>query len=338
MCGPGRVDFFHHIGNRRFRVMIEMNIRSYISSFSNNGVGGEESLQKLIDEMLVSLSKTDPPARFLGMDMTNGTWNLLNPVFASLKTETTFFECLQVKQRRQAKLLEEELEEEWERRVQIEKEIRFAALSNTRTDDDLGSQPNQSITNRSTLSDNCPTGACVSVTAIRNCLPLVAADEGIDVPSLQTQARISLQKGKQPSTQSDPATKTTTNNMAMSDITRKFAQEQSDASRALFHREPHSKLSSPSNVQPTRDKSIEEFYVPTATRRCPSINNTSLPDTYTLTCPSKIKIFRFLPMKRFFLEENDMEPNSNAYLIPSNYVSWWSFYFLLLKYSKSKHL
>ena len=236
MCGPGRVDFFHHIGNRRFRVMIEMNIRSYISSFSNNGVGGEESLQKLIDEMLVSLSKTDPPARFLGMDMTNGTWNLLNPVFASLKTETTFFECLQVKQRRQAKLLEEELEEEWERRVQIEKEIRFAALSNTRTDDDLGSQPNQSITNRSTLSDNCPTGACVSVTAIRNCLPLVAADEGIDVPSLQTQARISLQKGKQPSTQSDPATKTTTNNMAMSDITRKFAQEQSDASRALLKR------------------------------------------------------------------------------------------------------
>ena len=106
----------------------------------------------------------------------------------------------------------------------------------------------------------------------------------------------------------------------------------------LMISEPHTKLSSPSNVQPTRDKSIEEFYVPTATRRCPSINNTSLPDTYTLTCPSKIKIFRFLPMKRFFLEENDMEPNSNAYLIPSNYVSWWSFYFLLLKYSKSKHL
>ena len=46
---------------------------------------------------------------------------------------------------------------------------------------------------------------------------------------------MSLQKGKQPSAQSAaPATKTTTNNMAMSDITRKFAQEQSDASRALF--------------------------------------------------------------------------------------------------------
>ena len=221
--------------------MIEMNIQryeqAYISSFSNNGVGGEECLQKLIDEILVSLSKCDPPGRFLGMDMTNGTWNLLNPVFASLKTETTFFECLQVKQRRQARLLEEELEEEWERRVQIEKEElikKVAALSNTRTVD-LGSQPSQSITNRSTLSDNCPTRACDSATAIRNCLPLVAADEGIDVPSLQTQARMSLQKGKQPSAQSAaPATKTTTNNMAMSDITRKFAQEQSDASRALF--------------------------------------------------------------------------------------------------------
>ena len=116
MCGAGRIDFFHHIGNRRFRVMIEMNIQryeqAYISSFSNNGVGGEQCIQKLIDEILVSLSKCDPPARFLGMDMTNGTWNLLNPVFASLKTETTFFECLQVKQRRQARLLEEELEEE----------------------------------------------------------------------------------------------------------------------------------------------------------------------------------------------------------------------------------
>jgi len=241
LCGAGRIDFFHHIGNRRFRVMIEMNIQryeqAYISSFSNNGVGGEQSVQKLIDEILLSLSKCDPPARFLGMDMTNGTWNLLNPVFASLKTETTFFECLQVKQRRQARLLEEELEEEWERRVQIEKEElikKVAALSNTRTVD-LGSQPSQSITKRSTLSDNCPTGACDSATAIRNCLPLVAADEGIDVPSLQTQARMSLQKGKQPSAQSAaPATKTTTNNMAMSDITRKFAQEQSDASRALF--------------------------------------------------------------------------------------------------------
>ena len=241
MCGAGRIDFFHHIGNRRFRVMIVMNIQryeqAYISSFSNNGVGGEECLQKLIDEILVSLSKCDPPGRFLGMDMTNGTWNLLNPVFASLKTETTFFECLQVKQRRQARLLEEELEEEWERRVQIEKEElikKVAALSNTRTVD-LGSQPSQSITNRSTLSDNCPTRACDSATAIRNCLPLVAADEGIDVPSLQTQARMSLQKGKQPSAQSAaPATKTTTNNMAMSDITRKFAQEESDASRALL--------------------------------------------------------------------------------------------------------
>jgi len=90
--------------------------------------------------------------------------------------------------------------------------------------------------------------------------------------------------------------------------------------------EPHAKLSLlKNNFQPTRDKSIEECYAPTASRRRFAGNNTSLLDTYTLTCPSNIKIFRFLPMKRFFLEENGMQPNPNAYLVPSNYVSRRSF-------------
>ena len=102
--------------------------------------------------------------------------------------------------------------------------------------------------------------------------------------------------------------------------------------------EPHAKLSLlNNNFQPTRDKSIEECYAPTATRRRFAGNNTSLLDTYTLTCPSKIKIFRFLPMKRFFLEDNGMQPNPNAYLVPSNYVSRRSllclFYFIYVQIS-----
>ena len=122
LCGRGQ-SFFHHIGNRRFRIMIEMTIEryknAYLVSLPSNGTiatdngsvrgGGEDSVQKLIDETLHSLSMCDPPARFLGMDMSTGRWRALNPVFAQLKTEQTFFECLQVGQLRQARQREEEL-------------------------------------------------------------------------------------------------------------------------------------------------------------------------------------------------------------------------------------
>jgi len=135
LCGPAQ-SFFHHVGNRRFRITIEMNVRRYEDAYmassaqrrsstlsdgststSDNdttmgggGGGGEYegSIQNLINEMLISLSKCDPPGRFLGMDMTNGRWRVLNPVFAQLKTEQTFFECLRVKQHRVARLQQEE--------------------------------------------------------------------------------------------------------------------------------------------------------------------------------------------------------------------------------------
>ena len=124
LCGRGQ-SFFHHVGNRRFRVMIEMNTEryknAYQASLPSNGTiatttedgsvrgGGEDSVQKLIDETLHSLSMCDPPARFLGMDMSTGRWRALNPIFSQLKTEQTFFECLQVGQLRQARQREEEL-------------------------------------------------------------------------------------------------------------------------------------------------------------------------------------------------------------------------------------
>lgn len=132
LCGPDRQSFFHHVGNRRFRITIEMNARryerAYLASMSSGNVapsadaeggGGEKpSIDDLIDEMLRSLSECDPPGRFLGMEMTTGRWRILNPVYARLKTEQTFYECLQVEQRR----LGRQLEEEWRVRIEREKE------------------------------------------------------------------------------------------------------------------------------------------------------------------------------------------------------------------------
>mmetsp|Transcript_28917 Transcript_28917/g.54697 ORF Transcript_28917/g.54697 Transcript_28917/m.54697 type:complete len:1234 (+) Transcript_28917:193-3894(+) len=154
LCGPGQ-SFFHHVGNRRFRITIEMNVQRYeeayqapahrrsstLSDGSTSGddaTGGGEyegSIQNLINELLISLSKCDPPGRFLGMDMTNGRWRVLNPVFAQLKTEQTFFECLRVKQRRGARLQEEarRLEEECkQRRLVCDKEMMLEELEEGR--------------------------------------------------------------------------------------------------------------------------------------------------------------------------------------------------------------
>ncbi|KAL3806141.1 hypothetical protein ACHAXA_011823 [Cyclostephanos tholiformis] len=115
LCGAGR-SFFHHIGNRRFRIMIEMNMEryktAYMASLPSNGTTDfvtKDGVQKLVDEILHSLSKCDPPTRFLGMDMSTGRWMAMNPLFSQLKTEETFFQCLQVEQLREARQSEEEL-------------------------------------------------------------------------------------------------------------------------------------------------------------------------------------------------------------------------------------
>lgn len=246
LCGPDRSSFFHHIGNRRFRVMIEMNIqryeKAYLASFLEAKRStydeedyiqklidemGEDYIQKLIGEVLLSLTKCNPPGRFLGMDMTDGQWRVLNPVFANLKTETTFFECLQVNQKRQSRLLEEE----WRYRIDMEKEkILNSMLSNEIT------------LRQGSLLDGCSTGLCNSADVIHRGLPFVSANKGTDLTSLQSQAQESLYRSNQPPVHRPPSVpqgessrKTAAvNRMGMSDIVQTFETEQSSSSRALL--------------------------------------------------------------------------------------------------------
>lgn len=265
LCGPDRSSFFHHIGNRRFRVMIEMNIqryeKAYLASFPDakrSTHGGEDHIQKLIDEMgedyiqkligeiLLSLSKCHPPARFLGMDMTNGRWKVLNPVFANLKTETTFFECLQVNQKRQSRLLEEE----WRYRIEMEKEkILHSMLSNQIT---LG---------QGLQRDGCSTGLCNSADVIHRGLPFVSTNKGTDLTSLQSKAQESLYRSNQPPPTSSsgpqgPSRKPTAavNRMGMSDIVKRFSKEQSASSRELFKQIQKTALSTQGSELPSLKK------------------------------------------------------------------------------------
>ena len=266
LCGPDRSSFFHHIGNRRFRVMIEMNIRryekAYLASFpdakrSTHG-GGEDHIQKLIDEMgedyiqkligeiLLSLSKCHPPARFLGMDMTNGRWRVLNPVYANLKTETTFFECLQVNQKRQSRLLEEE----WRYRIEMEKEkIIHSMLSNQIT---LG---------QGLQRDGCSTGLCNSADVIHRGLPFVSANKGTDLTSLQSKAQESLYRSNQPPPTpslgpqgSSRKPTAAVNRMGMSDIVKRFSKEQSASSRELLQQIQQTALSTQGSELPSMKK------------------------------------------------------------------------------------
>ena len=62
-----------------------------------------DSIQNLISETLLSISRCDPPGRFLGMDLTTGRWRILNPIFAQLKVEQTYYECVRVTRRMEIK-------------------------------------------------------------------------------------------------------------------------------------------------------------------------------------------------------------------------------------------
>ena len=264
LCGPDRSSFFHHIGNRRFRVMIEMNIRryekAYLASFpeAKRSRHGEDHIQKLIDEMgedyiqkligeiLLSLSKCHPPARFLGMDMANGRWRVLNPVYANLKTETTFFECLQVNQKRQSRLLEEE----WRYRIEMEKEkILHSMLSNQIT---LG---------QGLQLDGCSTGLCNSADVIHRGLPFVSANKSTDITSLQSKAQESLHRSNQPpptstlgSQGSSRKPTAAVNRMGMSDIVKRFSKEQSASSRELLQQIQQTALSTQGSELPSMKK------------------------------------------------------------------------------------
>jgi hypothetical protein len=67
LCGSGQ-NYFHHIGNRRFRILIENTAHRYHESFCrpdgpNALEDKDNSIQKLVTDTLVSLSKCDPPGR-----------------------------------------------------------------------------------------------------------------------------------------------------------------------------------------------------------------------------------------------------------------------------------
>ena len=104
LCGAGQ-SFFHHIGNRRFRIMIEMNIDRYQVEYEKGDGGEKGKIHALVSEINQSILRCDPPGRFLAMDMTRGWWKRLSPMFALLKIEQTLFECMQIKRRAEQNLL-----------------------------------------------------------------------------------------------------------------------------------------------------------------------------------------------------------------------------------------
>ena len=104
LCGAGQ-SFFHHIGNRRFRIMIEMNIDRYQVEYEKGDGGEKGKIHALVSEINQSILRCDPPGRFLAMDMTRGWWKRLSPMFALLKIEQTLFECMQIKRRTEQNML-----------------------------------------------------------------------------------------------------------------------------------------------------------------------------------------------------------------------------------------
>ncbi len=71
LCGTGQA-FFHHIGNRRFRIMIEMNIERYEKEYQKVGRGENFSIHEIVAQINKSIATRCPPGRFLAMDMRTG--------------------------------------------------------------------------------------------------------------------------------------------------------------------------------------------------------------------------------------------------------------------------
>jgi len=280
-CGSGQ-SFFHHVGNRRFRIMIEMNVRRYekaylassgapYSSSSGSPMSsynmGEDSIQKLINETVITLSLCDPPGRFLGMEMTTGRWRVLNPIFAQLKTEQTFFECLQVKQSQKVR----QLEEEWKERIQMEKEMlleelegrMMASVESARRASTVATMapvaPTAALVDQQlpVTQDSLPDNGGGAVCPARNFRPLLAEE---DMSTLQKQAKALLRRRQiyscpqvtnsstfQAASPTTLPTSTPTveelKSMAMLEIVQRFAQErQTEAAsqeRVLLSRLQH---------------------------------------------------------------------------------------------------
>ncbi|KAL7493421.1 hypothetical protein ACHAWT_002580 [Skeletonema menzelii] len=99
LCGSGQA-FFHHIGNRRFRIMIEMNMERYEQEYHKVGRGENFAIHEIVAQILESIAnRCDPRGRFLAMDMQTGWWRVLSPMYSQLKVEQSLLQCMQVKQR-----------------------------------------------------------------------------------------------------------------------------------------------------------------------------------------------------------------------------------------------
>ena len=72
LCGSGQA-FFHHIGNRRFRIIIEMNMERYEQEYHKVGRGENFAIHEIVAQILESIAnRCDPRGRFLAMDMQTG--------------------------------------------------------------------------------------------------------------------------------------------------------------------------------------------------------------------------------------------------------------------------
>jgi len=265
LCGPGQ-SFFHHVGNRRFRITVEVNVhryeKAYLASVSSGGATKERerSIQSLIDEMLRSILKCDPPGRFLGMEMATGRWRVLNRVFAQLKTEQTFFECLQVKRCRELRLQSEmrKMEGEWKCRMEQKKEMALQELQGRITEIAAASSvivgnrmdtvetKNHPAESRDGLNPSQRSGRVTQVLLpdggaclARNTQPLSEAGDK-DLLMLQEGAK-SLLRRRQPSCslvpsldeRAGPPTAEELKSISMPDILQKFAQERLARQRLL---------------------------------------------------------------------------------------------------------
>jgi len=106
LCGSGQA-FFHHIGNRRFRIVVEMNMERYEKEYQKVDRGEPNSqIHDIVEQINQSIAKCDPPGRFLAMDMNTGWWRVLSPMYSQLKVEHTLLQCMQVKQRAEIRAME----------------------------------------------------------------------------------------------------------------------------------------------------------------------------------------------------------------------------------------
>ena len=189
LCGMGQ-NYFHHIGNRRFRIMIEMNVDRYRQlvetgqdiAQSDHDKGQhtdtkvKDTVENLINETLASLSKCNPPGRFLGLDLSTGKWRTLNSKFAALKTEQLYFECRKVQMQ-----IEERNREMEKTLIDLDAEVDSDAIANAKeelfvtTSEGQGSKMNASH-------------ACNGHNNMLCSIPPLPSF-GIDISTMQTRAR-----------------------------------------------------------------------------------------------------------------------------------------------------